>query len=140
MPHRTIIVVGADGKKKTVKISAEPDHAEWIEALGDDDLPGERKIVVMKHGDHELGGDDIDCEPIEVDADSEDADGDRRVTKNIICIKGADGKDPKARAEALRKAIEHMEKSAAKEAEHREKMLAKLRAELAAAEKEAAKK
>ncbi len=142
MPHKTIIVVGADGKRKTIKIGEEPGHPEWIDELANIDGPEnfERKIVIMKHGDDIESGHDPDCEPMEVADESQSADGERRVVKQVLCIKGADSKDPAARAAALKKAIGHMEASAAKEAEHRQKMLAKLREQLAAAEKEAAKK
>lgn len=140
MPFETLAFVGADGERRGVSIGAEPGHPEWLGALDEEGAPGERKVMIMKHGDEIVGDGDLDCEPMEIEAESADVDGERRVTKNVICIKGAGRKDPAARAEALKKAIEHMETSAKREAEHREKMLAKLRAELAAAEKEAKKK
>ncbi len=60
-------------------------------------------------------------------------DGDEAVEASpheIICIGGDDAADPAARAEALRNAIDHMEENAKREAERREKLLVKLRAEL----------
>lgn len=130
MPHKTVVVVGADGKRKAVAIGAEPGHPFPIEDVGG---PGERetRVFIRKHG--ALG--EPDCEPMEI----ESVEGDEELLKDVICIKDADSKDPQARAAALKKAIEHMEASAKREAEHREKVIAKLRQELAAAEKAAVK-
>jgi len=138
MPYKTIVIVGADGKRKTMTLGAEAEDFEWEEELLGPEA-GERKVVILKHGDEIIGDGDPDCEPMEMQSEVADEDAERRVMKNVICIKGGNSKDPAVRAEALKKAIDHMEATARREAEHREKMLAKLRAELAAAEREAAR-
>ncbi|MFZ5618433.1 MAG: hypothetical protein ACOZAA_14060, partial [Pseudomonadota bacterium] len=143
-PYDTIVVVGADGKKKTIEIGVEPDHPHWIGELGeleglgggdDDGVRREHKVIVFSgDGDPSL---DMQCDAIRMKK------GDGGADEDVLCLGYADAtdeKDPAARAKALRRAIEHMEASAKKEAEHRAAMIAQLREQLAAAEKEAAKK
>lgn len=163
MPFETIVMIEKDGKKKVVTLDALQGHPRLMGGLSDlEGLGDDRKVMIFRSGD---GGDnafawdfgdddggpgekrkfvvvvgddgpslDLMCDTMEVKAGEDGAD------KDIRCLSSADAKDPAARAAALKKAIAHMEESARKQAEHREKLLAKLRAELAEAEKEAKKK
>lgn len=153
MPFDTIVLIDKGGKKKVLRI----DDFSNLNGLGDDrkvmifkgrdgdnafawnydsdnDRPGEKRKVVVVMGDDGVPGIDLTCRTMELKT------GDDGHSEEIRCLSAADTKDPAARAAALKTAIAHLEDSARKEAEHREKMLAKLRAELADAEKEAKKK
>lgn len=148
MPYETIVVIDGEGKAQTIDIAQSPmppeafawvsgqdeDPLAWAFDEGDDgDHKEHRKVVVIKNaGDHPV---DLRCDAISIGANEVDP-GDKRIT----CVGYRNEKDPAARAAALKKAIAHMEESAKKEAEHREKVLARLRADLAEAEKEAKKK
>jgi beta-lactamase regulating signal transducer with metallopeptidase domain len=148
---RKIRIVTKDGKEKTVIIGAAPGHPTWaVDLFGDDDgEAGERKmrkVIVVGKGDGEEMNFVGNCAPnLEAHAlflsdDDESDDGERRIMKQVICIDGAHDADPAKRAETLRKVIDRMEADSKREAEHRAKMIEKLKAELAAAENEAKKK
>lgn len=144
MPFETIMMIDKDGKTQTIDISRAPEAPEAFAWSSADGAPGEKhKIMIFKgDGDHPT---DIDCEDgagalVDIEED-ETLEGGRSVTKNVVCVASVGGdKDPAARAKALRLAIEHLEKTAAAEAKQSEAVLAKLRAQLADAEKEATKK
>ncbi len=144
MPFESVIMIGKDGASQTIDFAqtpVPPDAFAWVDAEGaesfawtsGDDKDGKRRKVIVIDGDGDLSS-NIECDAMRVKT------GENGSDKEFLCVGFADGKDPVARAAALRKAIEHMEESGRREAEHREKMLAKLRADLAEAEKEAKKK
>jgi len=148
---KEIRIVTKDGKEKTVVIGAAPGHPNWeMELLGDDHgAAGERKmrkVIVVNKGDGEEINFVGNCSPngeartLVLSDEDESDDGERRVMKQIICIDGDHNADPAKRAETLRKVIDRMEADSKREAEQRAKMIEKLKAELADAEKEAKKK
>lgn len=165
-PYDQIVIVDAKGEEHAFDLSkpAEPplppeaplppdapsplDVLTWSDDedamsfvfAGEPGEPGAHPRIIMLDGD---GDHSAHCEDIggwETEVDAKSADGKKTVRKEIVCVAGDRAKDPERRAEALRRAIDRMEAQAAREAAHREKMMAKLRAELAEAEKEAAKK
>lgn len=146
MPFDTIKVVGKDGKTETFDIATPPhppapgEPFAWVDAedgeafawtSDDDGHKKKHKVVVIKNAGEHPGG--LDCDAINVEGGDD-------VERHVVCLGGDGAKDPAARAAALKEAIAHMEEAARREAEHREKVLTKLRAELAEAEKEAKKK
>lgn len=144
MPFETIAIIDADGKTQTIDISRAPETPGAFAWASADDAPGEkRKIMIFKgDGDHPM---DIDCADgggalIDIDEDTTSVGG-SSARKSVVCIASAGGEnDPAARAEALKKAIAHMELQAAEEEKRRREVIAKLRAELAKAESETKKK
>lgn len=146
MPIETIRVIDKDGEIQTIDISGAPEALDLPEAFvwsGADGEPGKTHRIIIHKAD-DAHPTDIDCEDaggalIDIDEDAT-SDGSRSVKKSVVCIASAGGdKNPAARAAALKKAIAHMEIQAKQEQKHREEVLAKLRAELAKAESEAAK-
>lgn len=161
-PYDRVVIVDKKGKESTVDLSGDimppmppdaplpPDVMFWSGEDGDamafvmdHDLEGdggehrvEKRIMLSGdfHGDHKMDCSEEGAETVDVETSS--ADGKKVVRKEIVCIAGSGAKDPATRAEALRKALDHMEKENAR----RDAMMKKLRADLAAAEKEAAKK
>ncbi len=137
MPFEEITLIDGKGKAKMIDILSLPEHPtapmspEWADADGD------RRIMIFSSQDGH---------PTEIDCSGDDGeivematagDGKREIRKEIICIGAVgEGGDPASRAEALRRAIDHMEA----EAKRRDIALAKLREQLAAAEKDAKKK
>lgn len=108
-------------QKRFAFVSADGPHAMQLSGLDDNCL-------------HSEGGDG----PVVMEWHSEEEGGDKQIkatTHEVICIGGDENADPATRAEALRKAINHMEERAKREAERREKVLAQLRAELKELEK-----
>lgn len=145
---KSIKIVGKDGKAKTIIIGAAPDHPEWSMSEGEGDGEHQQhKVIVINKGDGETvdfvghcSPDDGDAHTMTFSDEDESDDGDHRVTKQIICLDGEENASPEKRAEALRKVIDRMEADGKREAAHRAKMLSTLKAELAKAEKDAAKK
>lgn len=149
--EKKVRIVTKDGKEKTVIIGAAPGHPNWaMDLLGDDHgEPGEhkmRKVIVVDKGDGDhmqFVGDcamNGDAHTMILSDENESADGEHRVTKQVICMDGESDADPAKRAETLRKVIDRMEADSKREAAQRAKMIENLKAELAKAEKEAKKK
>ena len=144
MPFQTITVIGKDGKAQTIDISRAPEAPGAFAWASADGAPGEKRKIMIFNGDGEHPT-DIHCDGADgalVDIDEEiTSDGAGGAKRRIVCIASAGGeKDPAARAEALKKAIAHMELQAAEEEKRRREVIAKLRAELAKAESESKKK
>lgn len=134
-PFQSIVIVGKDGKEKTLEMPAipepptPPDAPEWT-----DDETGERKVIIMKHkGDGEHEAHKIQCTDgdkiVEIETD-EGADGDREVRKKVICIASKGGK-PETRVKALEKAITEIEKDEALEPAEKADLLEDLKEALA---------
>lgn len=145
---QSVTIVTADGKSKTIAIG-KPDEFDWTSEMVAGDEHGEHRVrkVVVVDGDGAAGHFIGDCSPEGGDtqkmvfSNKEDSGtGETYRMKQIVCLDGEAGADPSKRAEALRKVIDRMEADGKREAEHRAKMMATLKEELAKAEKEAAKK
>lgn len=158
-PADAIVIRTKDGKVKTIDMSevAVPPTPPVPPLAPLAPLPpeakGERRVFIMRDGDMDwseagdrevfvMRGGEMDwseaanCEGNALFELEETSGKDAKRTKerSIVCLDGETKGDPKARAEALRKAIDRMEKRAAEEAAHREALLAKMREELAKAE------
>ncbi|MGE0182107.1 MAG: M56 family metallopeptidase [Parvularculaceae bacterium] len=154
-PFDRVVITNKKGEEHAIDLThpieppMPPEGMDWSSdddamayVFGHDGAPGEHRKVIVLSGDFD-GDHGADCEGAEgstVDIEREGPDGGKIVHKEIVCIAGSGAKDPAKRAEALRNAIDHMEKQAAEETARRERMIAKLRADLAKAESEAAKK
>ncbi|WDI30944.1 M56 family metallopeptidase [Hyphococcus flavus] len=110
--------------------------------VADDDPNMTRKFAyVVKGGPHGDGFSSLtaDCVSTEDGAEphvfawqSKDGDSEEQtkvVEHQVVCLNDENG-DPEQRAKALKKAIEHMEESAKREAAHREQVIARMREEL----------
>ena len=152
MPFEEITMVDKEGKANTIDISHPPEQPmalttpEWRMSEGDGEHQ-QHKVIVINKGDGETVDFVGDCASSEGGAnvfafsdEDESDDGEHRVMKQIICLDGDENADPAKRAGALRKVIDRLEADGKREAAHREKMIATLKAELARAEKDAAKK
>lgn len=132
-----VIALGDEGKNIVRQFAfVSDDEADTVK----------RFAVVKKDGPHVLAYGDMtaDClhsedgeSPMVFAWSSTDEDEDHSVTSSeheVICLTDANA-DPEKRAELLKKTIEHMERNAKREAERREKMIAKMREELKELEK-----
>ncbi|MBY0422921.1 MAG: hypothetical protein K2Q06_11505, partial [Parvularculaceae bacterium] len=111
---------------------------------------GAPRVMVLGGGDVDVAGGkiaiagvdckDADGKPVKplIDEKTESADGKTKTADRlIICTKTNGETDPKKQAEALRKAVVRMQADAAREAEHRQRMIAVLQARIAELEKTA---
>lgn len=152
MPFEEITMIDKKGQANTIDISRPPEHPmaptppEWSMSEGDGEHQ-QHKVIVINKGDGETvdfvghcSPDDGDARAMTFSDEDESDDGDHRITREIICLDGDESASPAKRAEALRKVIDRMEADSEREAAQRAKMISTLKAELAKAEKDAAKK
>lgn len=146
---RQITIIKKGGGEKSVTIDGAPDVFAW--ESGDAEGKGRKrtmhKVIFMSADDDHGATFAGDCNEGEAGGavfsetdETANGPGEKRIMTQIVCLDGASNADPAKRAEALRKVISDMEESAKREAAQREKMIGKLKAELAKAEREAKKK
>lgn len=143
---RKVMIIRKKGDEKSAAGDA-PDVFAWEGDDGEGGALSRRKIIVMEPGEDGAAHFAGDCQNdgsgamVFSESDEEsDKPGERRVMTQVICLDGEAGADPAKRADALRQAIARIEDSAKREAAQREKMIGKLKEELAKAEREAKKK
>ncbi len=144
---RKVMIIRKKGDEKGARAAPEVFAWESDDDDGEDGKMSRRKVIVMEPGEKGAASFTGDCKSEGRDAlffseSDEDGDkpGEKRVMTQVICLDGEAGADPAKRADALRVAIARLEDSAKREAEQREKMIAKLKEALAQAEREAKKK
>ncbi|MEZ5920402.1 MAG: M56 family metallopeptidase [Parvularculaceae bacterium] len=156
LPFEEIVVKKKDGKTKVIHLNKEPGHPDVAYFDKDfdwnDDFPPPPGHNGDGHDEHIVimgAGDDIPHPPAfsfangcnddasNVIVDLGDDIGEHHVHKQVICLDGDDAKDPKARAETLKKAIARMEERKARTAEAQQAAINRLKEELAKAEKDA---
>lgn len=86
-------------------------------------------------GMHHCSAEDGEGKPVKLEWSSDEGEDSEIASHTIICLTGDEAADPKKRAEALRKAIDHMEEQAKKQEAHHKKMIAGLRKQLRELEK-----
>jgi len=156
LPFDEIKVRKKDGKTRVIHLNKQPDHPDvayfdqdfdWDSDFPpppgpDGDGDGEHIVIMGANDDiphppafsFATGCDDDGSNVI---IDLGDDGGEHRVDKQVICLDGDDAKDPKARAETLKKAIARMEERMARTAEAQQAAINRLKEELAKAEKDA---
>lgn len=141
--RRMLFFGKGEGDEKNLAIAAVLGDLRMMDLVDGEDVTvfnaggGEGKLIEL-HKMRLLGGasglafctGDGDGETVMLDLTDEEGDeASKSVNRTVVCLSGADA-DPEKRAEALQKAIDHIEENAKKDEERRQKMIAALRKQL----------